>query len=520
MNEQSSESMTGFEGTGDGMGFQGALPPGLLSLLNIAGMGPRRTRLLWQELGITSVEELAGAASAGQLHKIKGIGPVIEQKILENIRAWQRQHSERIPLGMAWPLANDILDALRAVPGVSAAEPVGSLRRMRETLGDLGLLVAAEAAEPVIARFCALPMVDAVMEMEPAQAAIRTSDGVQVDLRVVPPERWGSALQYLTGSHAHNLHLNAIAREQGLALSEHGFHRLGDEDGSPIRVCAEEVWVYAALGLPWIAPELREDRGEIDAALEGHLPCVVSRRDLQGDFQCHTTFSDGDNSLEEMAQAVRAAGLRYIIVSDHAGRDGMRPEACDAVLAEVARINRRFGGEFRVIAGVEVGIQTDGTLEWPDEALARMEFVIASFHTDFGLPQAQMTARLLTALRHPYVDMIGHPTGRFLGKRESSALDMEMVLQAAADYGVALEINAWPQRLDLSDMYVRRAAILGVPLAISSSAHDRDGFAVLEFGVAMARRGWVEARHLLNTRSADEILDWRRRRLLRHSGEN
>jgi len=517
MNEQSGELAIGFETPGDGIELQGTLPPGLLSLLNIAGIGPRRTRLLWQELGITSVEELAGAASAGQLHKIKGIGPIIEQKVLENIRAWQRQRSERIPLGMAWPLTNDILDALRAVPGVSAAEPVGSLRRMRETLGDLGLLVAAEAAEPVIARFCTLPMVEVLVEMAPSQASIRTSDGVQVDLRVVPPERWGSALQYLTGSHAHNLRLNTIARERGLALSEQGFHRLGDEDPPPIRVCAEEAEVYAALGLPWLAPELREDRGEITAALEGHLPCLVTRRDLQGDFQCHTTFSDGDDSLEAMAEAARAAGLRYIILSDHAGREGLRPEASDVVLAEVARVNRRFAGEFRVIAGVEVGIQTDGTLEWPDEALARMEFVIASFHTDFGLPKAQMTARLLAALRHPYVDMIGHPTGRFLGKREPAALNMELILQAAADYGVAFEINAWPQRLDLSDTDVRRATTLGVPLAISSSAHDRDGFAVLEFGVAMARRGWVEAPHLLNTRSADEIFDWRRRRLLRHS---
>jgi DNA polymerase (family 10) len=516
MNEQSKELAIGFEMPGDGTELQGTLPPGLLSVLNIAGMGPRRTQLLWQELGITSVEELAGAASAGQLNKIKGIGPVIEQKILENIRAWQRQRSERIPLGMAWPLTNDMLDALRAVPGVSAAEPVGSLRRMRESLGDLGLLVATETAEPVITRFCALPMVDAVVETGPDHAAIRTSDGVQVDLRVVPPERWGSALQYLTGSRAHILHLNAIASQQGLTLSEHGFRRLGAQDGPPVQVCAAEAEVYAILGLPWIVPELREDRGEITAAQEGHLPILVTRRDLQGDFQCHTTFSDGDDSLETMAEAARAAGLRYIIVSDHAGRDGLRPDDCDVVLAEVTRINQRFAGEFRVIAGVEVGIQTDGTLEWPDEALARMEFVIASFHTDFSLPQAQMTARLLAALRHPYVDMIGHPTGRFLGKREGAALNMEIVLQAAADYGVAFEINAWPQRLDLSDMYVRRATALGVPLAISSSAHDKDGFAVLEFGVAMARRGWVSARHLLNTRSANEVLDWRKRRLLRH----
>lgn len=507
--------------------LQDQIPLGLLTILKISGMGPRRTKLLWQELGITSVEELEGAASAGQLHKIKGIGPVMEQKILEGIRAWQRQCSERIPLGVAWPLVNEILNALREVSGVHAAEPVGSLRRMRETLGDLDLLAAAETAEPVMTCFRTLPMVEEVLATGTTKSAIRTIDGIQVDLRVVPPERWGSALYYFTGSQAHTLHIRALAHEQGLVPNEYGFCRLVDEaasaeicvSGAPEVVCADETCVYATLGLPWIPPELREDRGEIAAALEGCLPRLVTRHDLLGDFQCHTTSSDGDSSLTEMAQAARAAGLRYIVVSDHAGRDGLQPDAISQVLDEIARVNRLFNGDLRVIAGVEVGIQPDGALDWPDEALARMEFVIASIHTDFGLPQAQMTARLLAAMRNPYVDMIGHPKGRWLGKRESVDLDMEAIFKAALEYNVALEVNAWPQRLDLNDSDVRRAVTLGVPLAISSSAHDEDGFAVLEYGVAMARRGWAEPRHLLNTRSADEILAWRKHRLRRRGME-
>ncbi|HOT90646.1 MAG TPA: helix-hairpin-helix domain-containing protein [Anaerolineae bacterium] len=507
--------------------LQDQIPLGLLTILQIPGMGPRRTRLVWQELGITSVEELESAASAGQLHHIKGIGPATEQKVLEGIRAWKRQRSERIPLGVAWPLVNEILGALRDVPGVQAAEPVGSLRRMRETLGDLDLLAAAESSEAAMICFRTLPMADEVLIAGTTKSAIRTTEGIQVDLRVVPPERWGSALYYFTGSQAHHLRMRALGRERGLSLGEYGFRRLvdqtGDEEvcvpGAPEVVCADEACVYATLGLPWIPPELREDRGEIAAALEGRLPHLVTRGDLLGDFQCRTTFSDGDSSLLEMAQAARAAGLRYIVVSDHTGRDGVQPEAIPHILAEVAQVNRLFAGEFRVIAGIEVNIQPDGSLDWPDEALARMEFVIASCHTDFGLSSARMTERLLAAMRNPYVDLIGHPRGRWLGKREAAALDMDAVLAGALEYGVALEINAWPQRLDLNDVDVRQAVTCGVPLAISTSAHDPDGLAVLEFGVAMARRGWVEPRHLLNTRPADEILDWRRQRLRRRGVE-
>jgi DNA polymerase (family 10) len=338
-------------------------------------------------------------------------------------------------------------------------------------------------------------------------------DGIQVDLHVLPPARWGTGLQFFTGSHAHNVRIRALAKEKGFLLSELGFHGEGIADV----ICAGEEAVYKTLGLPWIPPELREDRGEVKAALEGRLPALVKRGDLLGDFQCHSTYSGGDHSLMEMAQAAQNVGLRYLVIADHANGatngQGLALADLDVFLEEIARVNAWFRGEFQVIPGVEVNIKSDGTLEWPDAALSRLNFVIAAIHTDFNLSKELMTQRVLTALKNPFVDMLGHPTGRLLGRRASIALDIETVFQAAATYGTALEINAWPQRLDLNDVYIRRAVELGVPLAISSDSHDVEGFAVLDFGVAMARRGWAEPQHLLNALSGDDVLAWRQERL-------
>lgn len=365
-------------------------------------------------------------------------------------------------------------------------------------------------------RFRTLPMAEEVLWSGATKTSIRTMDGIQVDVRVVAPQHWGAAWQYFTGSQAHNIRLRALTQARGLRLNEYGVYAA---DGAET-LCAEEAEVYTQVGLPWIPPELREDRGEIAAAQAGELPPLVTRADIRGDFQCHTTFSDGDHTLEEMARAARAAGLHYLIVSDHARGSqagaGLGPEDVDAYLAAVARVNGALGDGFRVLAGVEVGIRPDGALDWPDAALARMEFVAASVHTDYGLSQHQMTERLLSAIRNPYVDLLGHPSGRLLGRREEADVAWEAVFRAAAEYGVALEINAWPQRLDLKDIYARRAIKLGCWLAISSDAHDSEGFAVLDYGVAVARRGWAEARHLLNTRPVEEVLAWRQARLAAH----
>lgn len=495
------------------------VPVELLELLEIPDVGPRRAKLFWDTLGIISVDDLESAIIAGQLRQIKGVGARMEQKLLENIRAWRRQSTGRIPLGVAWPLLQDIRRALRDIPGVFQAEPAGSLRRMRETVGDVALLVATEDPLTVMGCFCNLPLVETVLLSNPAKTSVRTADGIQVDLRVLPPERWGSGLQFFTGSQAHNIHIRNLAQQQGLTLNEYGFRR---DNGSEI-VCAGEEAVYATLGLPWIPPELREDRGEIEAAQAGRLPRLMERADLLGDFQCHTDYSNGEHGLEEMAAAARQVGLHYMVVADHTNgtgcSNGLTPGALDDFLADVARINARFDSGashnpgFRVFAGAEVNIQADGTLDWPDAALARLDFVVASVHTDLGLPSDQMTQRLLTAMQNPYVDLIGHPLNRLLGLRHRVELDVEAVFRAAAARGVALEINAWPQRLDLNDIYVRRALELGVTLAISSDAHDRDGFAVLDFGMAMARRGWAGPQHLLNARPAAEIIRWRQARM-------
>ncbi|MGB9776441.1 MAG: DNA polymerase/3'-5' exonuclease PolX [Anaerolineae bacterium] len=487
------------------------VPEGVVEMLQVPDVGPRKAALFWKQLGITSIAELEGAARAGKLRSLPGMGARSEEKVLAGIEALKRR-SGRIPLGTAWELARALLEPLRELPGVVQAAPAGSLRRMRETVGDLDLLVAAEDPEPVMARFRSLPQVAEVLLSGPTKTSIRTRDGYQADLRVLPPARWGTALQYFTGSQAHNIRLRGLAQDRGLSLSEYAIKR---EDGREI-LCATEEEVYAALGLPLIPPELREDRGEIEAALAGRLPDLLELSDLQGDFQFHTTLSDGRASLWEMAQAARAVGLKYALVSDHSRglgvAHGAGPEELRRQRAEVEEVNRRMGGSFRVLAGVEVEVRADGSLDLPDEVLAELDIVVAALHSSLRQPREQFTARAIAALRHPHVDILAHPTGRLLGQREGADIDLEAVLRAAAETGKAVEINAHPWRLDLNDIGVRRAVELGVLLAISSDAHDPEDFGLLHFGVAMARRGWATPAHILNTRSVEDVLAWVRSR--------
>lgn len=486
------------------------VPDGVVAMLQVPDVGPRKAALFWKELGLTSIEELEEAARAGKLRNLPGMGVRSEQKVLEGIEALKRR-SGRIPLGVAWELAQALLAPLRELPGVAQAAPAGSLRRMRETVGDLDLLVAAEDPEPVMARFRELPQVAEVLLSGPTKTSVRTQEGLQVDLRVLEPARWGTALQYFTGSKAHNIRLRGLALERGLSLSEYALKR---EDGTEI-LCPTEEEVYAALGLPLIPPELREDRGEVEAALEGRLPRLVELTDLQGDFQFHTTRSDGHCSLLEMAEAARAQGLRYALVTDHSSglgvARGMTAEDVRRQRAEIEEVNRKMGGTFRVLAGVEVEVRADGSLDLPDEVLAELEVVVAAVHSGLRQPREQVTARALAAIRHPHVDILAHPTGRLIGRREGADIDVEAILQAAAEAGKAVEVCAHPLRLDLNDVYSRRAVELGVMLAISSDAHDTDGFRLLHFGVATARRGWATAADILNTRSAEDVLAWARK---------
>jgi DNA polymerase (family 10) len=487
--------------------LQAQVPAGVVEMLQVPDVGPKRAALFWKELGITSVGALEQAAREGRLRALPGMGAKSEGKVLAGIEALKRR-TGRTLLGVAWPLADVMLDALREVPGVVQAAPAGSLRRMRETVGDLDLLVAAGEPEPVMARFRELDQVAEVLLSGPTKTTIRTHEGLQVDLRVLEPARWGTALQYFTGSQAHNIRLRALALDRGFSLSEYALKR---EDGTEV-LCATEEEVYATLGLPFVPPELREDRGEIEAALEGQLPGLIQFEDLRGDLQFHTTWSDGRQSLIEMAQAAEACGLEYALVTDHSQglgiARGITAEDLHRQRAEIDEVNEKMGGTFRLLAGIEVEVRADGTLDLPDDVLAELDLVVAAVHSGLRQDREQVTARMLAAIRNPHVDVIAHPTGRLIGEREGADLDMEAVFRAAAETGVVLEINAHPTRLDLRDAHVRRAIELGVTLAINSDAHDMIGFAVLPFGVATARRGWAGPGDVLNTRSVGEVLRW------------
>lgn len=487
--------------------LQAQVPAGVVEMLRVPDVGPKKAALFWKELGITSIDALEQAAREGRLRTLSGMGARSEQKVLAGVEALKRR-SGRTPLGAAWPLAYAMLDALREAPGVVQAAPAGSLRRMRETVGDLDLLAAAADPEPVMTRFRELAYVAEVLLSGPTKTSVRTHAGFQVDLRVLEPARWGTALQYFTGSQAHNIRLRGLALDRGLSLSEYGLRR---EDGAEI-LCASEEEVYAALGLPLIPPELREDRGEVEAALAGRLPDLIELHDLRGDLQFHTTWSDGQHSLLEMAQAAQARGLEYALATDHSHSlgvaRGLTVDDARRQRAEIQEVNRQMGGAFRLLAGVEVEVRADGACDFADEALAEFDLVVAAVHTGLRQDRERVTARMLAAIRNPHVDIVAHPTGRLIGERGGADLDMEAIFRAAAETGTALEINAHPSRLDLCDAHARRAIELGVRLAINSDAHDVGGFAVLPFGVATARRGWATAEDVINTWPVERLLKW------------
>lgn len=483
------------------------VPEGVVDMLAVPGVGPKSASKFWKELGIESVEALGQAAEAGRLRELHGFGPKTEENILEGIELLSRR-TGRTRLGDAWPLAEEMLTALTKVPGVIRASPAGSLRRMRETVGDLDLLVASKDPAPVMKHFRQLPQVREVLLSGPTKTSVRTQEGFQVDLRVLESERWGTALQYFTGSQAHNVRLRGLALEQGLSLSEYALKR---EDGSEI-LCESEEKLYETLGLPFIPPELREDRGEIDAAQEDSLPDLLNLEDLRGDLQFHTTWSDGHHSLLMMARAAQSLGLEYALVTDHSHSlgitGGLNVDRLRAQQAEIAAVNEQLEGRFRLLSGIEVEVRRDGTLDLPDEVLAELDLVVAAVHGGLRQDRGRLTGRMLEAIRNPHVDIIAHPTGRLIGERAGGDFDMEAIFRAAAETGTALEINAHPARLDLNDVHARRAAELGVNLVISSDAHDVTDFALLRFGVATARRGWITAAHVLNSRPLESLLSW------------
>jgi DNA polymerase (family 10) len=481
------------------------VPAGVVELLRVQDVGPRKARLFWKELGVTSIAEMEAAAREGKLRNLPGMGTKSEAKIFANIQAFKRRASEtRMPLGMAFPLSQNILYELMQVPNVLRAASAGSLRRMRETIGDLDFLIAADEAGPVMERFVSLPVVAEVIARGPTKSSVRLTNGAQADLRVLEPARWGTALQYFTGSQAHNVRLREIAQKKGLSLNEYAITR--EKDGSEI-LCAEEVDVYHTLGAPYVPPELREDRGEF----ERDIPSLITMDDLQGDLQMHTTWSDGKTSVEEMARAARARGYRYILITDHTQSlgvaGGLTPERVRQQRQEIDAANARFK-DVRVLQGAEVEILADGSLDFSDDVLASLDIAIAAMHTGLRQERDKVMLRMMAAIRNPHIDIVAHPSGRLIGERDGADLDWEALFQAAAETRTILEINAQPARLDLNDINARRALEIGCKLSIGTDAHEPGGMDVMFFGVAVARRAWATAEDVVNTWPLERLLNW------------
>jgi DNA polymerase (family 10) len=493
------------------------IPPSLGDVLRIPDVGPKKARIMWQELGLTTVAEVKAAAEAGQLRTLPGFGAKTEAKILAGIESLARRVTDRVHMGVAFPAARDLVVALARLPQVLRVTYAGSLRRFSPTIGDLDILAATDAPDIVMAAFRQLPQVETVILSGETKTRVRLLNGLEADLRCLDQSRWGTALQYFTGSQAHNVKLRELALKRGFSLSEYSLTRTrppakNDEDGSEI-LCAEEEEVYRALGLPFIEPELREDRGEIEAALVGELPRLASIHDIRGEVHCHSTWSDGMASIEEMALAAEARGYEYLVISDHSQSLGMTggltPERLHEQRAEIQAVQAKLQ-RLRLLQGTEVEIKADGSLDFPDQVLAELDVVVASVHSGLRQDRETITGRVVRAMHNPHVDVIGHPSGRLLTQRDESAVDLDEVLRVAAETGTMIEINAAPERLDLDDIHVRRAVELGVQLVINTDAHHPDGFDNLLFGVATARRGWAGAEHIANTFPLEALLALRK----------
>ena len=511
--------------------LRGEIPPSLVGLLRIPGLGPKTVRLVYEELGIETLEDLRQAAEAGTLRTLKGVSARTEAQILAGIAALEAR-----PTRLLMPQAEEVIDgliaAIEGVPGLRRVVPAGSFRRRRETIGDLDLLAETDNADALMDRFTGLGAVESVINQGGHKAAVRLLRGPQVDLMLMRPGEAGTYLVHFTGSKEHNVKLRAIARDRGWSLSEKGFLRI-DETGAPLtgdaaelRTFATEEDAYGFLGLPFIEPELREDGGEIEAARAGRLPTLIAQDDLRGDCHTHSEWSDGIHTIETMAEACRRRGYAYEVLTDHslslAIARGLSPERVEAQREVIAELNERFEREerdgsapeetppegFRLLHGCELEVRADGTLDFDDALLSSFDVVVASVHVSRRQPRAELTQRTLNAIRSPHVDIIAHPSGRMIQSRDDLDLDWEAVYAAAAETGTALEMNGSPHRLDLSAERARRAVEAGCILTIDSDAHNTRELDYVRWGVSQARRAWVEPASVLNTRSRAALLEW------------
>lgn len=479
-----------------------AVPPGIPALLKVPGLGPKRVKLLMAALDIRSPAQLQRAAREGLIREIPGFGELTERHILDALEA-QLGEVKRLTLAHASRYAEPLLAYLRRVRGVKEAVAAGSYRRAKETVGDLDLLVTAADPPAVMKAFVGYDEVEKVVSQGDTRATVILASGLQVDLRVVAEECFGAALQYFTGSKAHNIAIRRLGRRSGLKINEYGVFK-GQQ-----RVAGDnEQSVYAAVDLPYIEPELREDRGEIDAAREGRLPKLITLDDIQGDLHSHSKATDGRNSLSEMAEGARKQGLTYLAITEHSQRltmtKGLDAERLARQGDEIDRLNATLRG-ITLLKGIEVDILEDGRLDLPDDALAPLDVVVGAVHSHFNFSRKKQTERLLRAMDHPHFSILAHPSGRLIGEREPCELDMERVIRAARARGCFLELNAHPERLDLTDIYCKMARSEGVLISIASDAHGIMDFNNLRFAVGQARRGWLEAADVLNSRSLNQL---------------
>jgi DNA polymerase (family 10) len=481
------------------------IPAGLLAILRVPGVGPKTAKMLHDKRNVKSLEELEELARGRKLAGLPGIQEKTEVNILKGIELLKKGR-ERFPLGMALPVARNIVELLReAVPRGKFAV-AGSLRRWKETVKDIDVLAAGKNPGEIAGAFVRLAAVKEVLERGQTKCTGITAEGIQVDLRVVEESSFGAALQYFTGGKAHNIKLREMASRRGWKINEYGLFRESDEK----RIAGkEEAEIYSALGLPWIPPELREDAGEIEGAMEGKLPELLALADIRGDLHSHTNWSDGSHDLDSLVAAAKERGYRYIAVTDHSKGLGVAHGLDEKRVREQIRLidaaNTKLSG-FRILKGIEVDIRGDGSLDLPDELLAELDIVVASIHSGFKQVREQITNRLLSAVRSPFVSVVAHPTGRLIGERDPYDADMEAVFREAARRGIAMEINANPMRLDLSDQHARMAKRYGIPLVVSTDTHIAANLDYMEYGVGTARRGWIEKKDVLNTLGAAALM--------------
>jgi len=489
--------------------YKKKLPLKIDELIRVEGMGPRKIRTLFQKLKIKNLKDLEKAAKAHKIAPLFGFGEKTEKNILQGIEFLKRDKG-RFLLGNIMPTVKNIYEEIKKIKEVDEISLAGSVRRKKETIGDVDILVVSKKPNKVMDFFVNLDGVEKVWGKGGTKASIRMREGFDIDLRVVPKRSYGSALQYFTGNKDHNIVTRKIAIEKGLKLSEYGVFK-----GKKMIAGKTEEEVYKAIGLPWIEPELRENEGEIEAALKGKLPKIIGYKDIKGDLHCHSNWDGGENSIEEMAQAAMNMGYEYIGISDHTKflriEHGINEKQLLAQHEEIKKINEKFnkqGTKFKILHGCEANIMTDGSIDIKDEILAKLDYVIAGVHSALKQEKPKMTGRLIKAMKNSNVDIISHPTGRLIGRRDEYQVDFDKLLKTARETGTILEINSSPDRLDLRDLYIRRAKNERVKMLINTDSHQKEQLSLIEYGIAQARRGWAEKEDIVNTNSVEKLLEY------------